>query len=54
MKRTLIVGNWKMNLNVHEASLHVKRLNDNIQIHRDIEVVLALPGRQPSTPSISR
>jgi len=30
-----------MNLNVHEASVLVKRLNDRIQIHRDIEVVLA-------------
>lgn len=41
MKRTLIVGNWKMNLNVHEASLLVKRLSDHIQVHKDIEVVLA-------------
>lgn len=41
MKRTLIVGNWKMNLNVHEASLLVKRLHDNVHIHKDIEVVLA-------------
>ncbi|MEK7059720.1 MAG: triose-phosphate isomerase [Patescibacteria group bacterium] len=41
MKRTLIVGNWKMNLNSHEASLLVKRLNDKIQVHRDVEVVLA-------------
>jgi triosephosphate isomerase len=30
-----------MNLDVHEASILVKRLNDNIQIHRDVEVVLA-------------
>lgn len=41
MKRTLIVANWKMHLNTHEASLLVKRLNDRIQVHRDIEVVLA-------------
>jgi triosephosphate isomerase (TIM) len=41
MKRTLIVGNWKMNLTTHEASLLVKRLNDKIQVHREIEVVLA-------------
>jgi triosephosphate isomerase len=56
MKRTLIVGNWKMNLNVHEASLHVKRLNDNIQIHRDIEVVLApsLLALQPVSREIDR
>src|ERR1039458_7337459 len=41
MKRTIIVGNWKMNLGIHEASLLVKRLNDLIPVHRDIEVVLA-------------
>jgi triosephosphate isomerase (TIM) len=41
MKRTLIIGNWKMNLNVHEASLLVKRLSDKIAVHREIEVVLA-------------
>jgi triosephosphate isomerase (TIM) len=41
MKKTLIIGNWKMNLNTHEASLLVKHLNDHIPVHRDIEVVLA-------------
>lgn len=41
MKRTLIVGNWKMNLDVHESSLLLKRVSDNIQVHRDIEVVVA-------------
>ena len=41
MKRILIVGNWKMNLNTHEASLLVKRLDDRIDVHRDVEVVLA-------------
>jgi triosephosphate isomerase len=56
MKRTLIVGNWKMNLNVHEASVHVKRLNDSIQIHRDVEVVLApsLLALQPISREIDR
>jgi triosephosphate isomerase len=56
MKRILIVGNWKMNLNIHEASIHVKRLNDNIQIHRDIEVVLApsLLALQPVSREIDR
>lgn len=43
MKRILIVGNWKMHLNTHEASLLVKRLNDRIEVHRDVEVVLAPP-----------
>ena len=41
MKKILIVGNWKMNLTIHESSLLVKRLNDHIPVHRDIEVVLA-------------
>jgi triosephosphate isomerase len=41
MKHILIVGNWKMNLNVHEASILVKRLDDRLSIHRNVEVVLA-------------
>ena len=41
MRKILIVGNWKMNLNTSEASLLVHRLAERIKIHRDIEVVLA-------------
>jgi triosephosphate isomerase len=41
MKRILIVGNWKMNLDIHESSLLAKRLSDRIPVHRGIEVVLA-------------
>ncbi len=41
MKRKLIVANWKMHLNTHEASLLVHRLDKSIKVHRDIEVVLA-------------
>lgn len=40
-RKTLIVGNWKMHLNVHEASLLVQRLGERIKVHRNIEVVLA-------------
>lgn len=40
-KRTLIVGNWKMNLDTAQSSLLVHRLQEKIKIHRDIEVVLA-------------
>lgn len=40
-KRTLIVGNWKMNLDTAQASLLVHRLHERIKIHRDIEIVLA-------------
>lgn len=41
MRKSLIVGNWKMNLNTSEASLLVHRLSERIRIHNDIEVVLA-------------
>src|SRR4051812_46259364 len=40
MKKLLIVGNWKMHLNASQASLLVHRLQENIKIHRDIEIVL--------------
>lgn len=39
--KKLIVGNWKMNLNVHEASLYLHKLTELIPIHHDVEVVLA-------------
>lgn len=41
MKRTLIVGNWKMHLNASQASLLLHRLHERIKIYRSIEVVLA-------------
>ena len=52
----LIVGNWKMNLTTHEASLLVHRLNERIMMHRDIEVVLApsLLSLQPLSLEIDR
>lgn len=37
----LIVGNWKMNLNVHEASLYIHTLSQSVKTHKDVEVVLA-------------
>lgn len=39
--KTLIIGNWKMNLGVHEASLYVHKLNKIVKIHRNTEVVIA-------------
>lgn len=39
--KKLIVGNWKMNLNTHEASLYLHKLASSIKVHRDVEVVLA-------------
>lgn len=55
-KRMLIVGNWKMNLDTAQASLLVHRLEERIQIHRDIEVVLApsLLTLQPLSLQIDR
>lgn len=41
LDKKLIVGNWKMNLNTHEASLYVHKLAQRITSHRDVEVVLA-------------
>ena len=40
-KKVLIIGNWKMNLGVHEASLYLHRLAKEVKIHRNVEVVLA-------------
>lgn len=39
--KKLIVGNWKMNLGIHEASIFVHQLARDIAVHRDVEVVLA-------------
>lgn len=41
MKRILIVGNWKMHLGPAEALKLVKRLDERIKLHKDVEVVLA-------------
>jgi triosephosphate isomerase len=39
--KKLIVGNWKMNLNIHEASLYLHKLAETIKVRRDVEVVVA-------------
>lgn len=56
MRKILIAGNWKMNLNVSGASLLVHRLHEHIKIHRDIEVVLIPPmlDLQPISLQIDR
>lgn len=55
-RKILIAGNWKMHLNTSQASLLVHRLNERIQVHRDIEVVLApsLLSLQPLSLQIDR
>jgi triosephosphate isomerase len=40
-RKMMIAANWKMNLNVQQASLLVHRLEERVKIHRDLEVVLA-------------
>lgn len=56
MKRTLIIGNWKMHLNTHEASLLAHRLDRHIKARRGLEVVLApsLLTLQPLSRDIDR
>lgn len=56
MRKKLIVGNWKMHLNVSQASLLVHRLDGRIKAYRDVEVVLApsLLALQPLSLEIDR
>jgi triosephosphate isomerase len=39
--KKLIVGNWKMNLTVHESSLYLHKLGQKLKPHRNVEIVLA-------------
>jgi len=39
--KKIIIGNWKMNLNMHEASLYLHHLSKLVKTRRDVEVVLA-------------
>lgn len=39
--KKLIVANWKMNMNVHESSMFLHKLAQEIAVRRDVEVVLA-------------
>ena len=41
MRKKLIVGNWKMNLNMQEASLYLHKLMEVLKPRRDVEVVVA-------------
>lgn len=38
--KTLIIGNWKMNLGVHESSLFLHKLDKVVKVHRNVEVVI--------------
>lgn len=41
MKKKLVIGNWKMNLNMHESSIFLHKLSEKVKSHRAIDVVLA-------------
>ena len=45
--KTFIVGNWKLNFNVGEASIYLHKLQKKLPNYRDIEIVVA-----PSTIAI--
>jgi triosephosphate isomerase len=55
-RKTLIAGNWKMHLTTHEASLLAHRLDKQIRVHNDVEIVLApsLLSLQPLSLEIDR
>jgi triosephosphate isomerase len=40
IRKKLIVANWKMHLNTHQASIFVHKLADKIAVHNDVQVVL--------------
>lgn len=41
MAKKLIVANWKMNLNTHQASLLLHNLDKKIEAHPNVQVVIA-------------
>jgi len=55
-RKKIIVGNWKMHLNVHESSVLLHQLNQHIKTYRNIEVVLApsMLSLQPLSLQIDR
>ena len=52
----MIVGNWKMHLNVSQSSLLLHRLQERVRVYRNIEIVLAPPmlSLQPLSTQIDR
>lgn len=39
--KKIIIGNWKMNLTTHEASLYLHTMAKLVQVRRDVDVVIA-------------
>lgn len=54
--KSLIVGNWKMHHNVHQASLLLHRLDKEVSAHKDVETVLCptILGLQPLSLQVDR
>lgn len=55
-KKKLIIGNWKMNLNVQEASTYLHKLEAAMKTHRDVTVVITptMLALQPLSLQINR
>lgn len=55
-KKKLIIGNWKMNLNVQEASTYLHKLEAAMKTHRGVTVVITptMLALQPLSLQINR
>ena len=53
--KKFIIGNWKMNLNIHESSLFVTKLNKEVPIVKGVETVIcpSLLALQPLSLQIN-
>lgn len=56
MRKKIIIANWKMHLNVSQSSILVHRLQERIEKHNNVDVVLApsLLALQPLSLQIDR
>ncbi len=54
--KTLIIGNWKMHLDTHQASLYLHALSQKISAHPEVDVVLCptILSLQPLSLQIDR
>ena len=54
--KSYIVGNWKLNFNVGEASIYLHKLQKKLPTYRDIQVVVAPPtlALQPLSLQVDR
>lgn len=55
-QKKLIIGNWKMNLTIHEASVYLHKLEAALQGYRDVEAVVTptMLALQPLSLQINR